>query len=314
MVEQKLTTLEDLARIFSEQDPSFTNFHAKVFSPLLSEDQASQLINSIFKISKFVTPEKHPFIIAYGSFSNLLSQSISGFLNVKDGKIAAFLYQNRKNIPDCNTIAVISPYERNGRSSSYINAFRAIDYAKFLSTLEFGRSAIYDYLGDFDFDLNGVPTLSSNPFRTPQPEDFSSYVANTELTSQIQKQNPYIRSKIEVSLKIFSYALNLNDEMLRFFNYWTAIEIICATTSNGIRSILCKIYDSNPKYVDEKIHFREIARMRHELIHSGNFVALSAFQERLMHYYFWDILLYKIGCPTQKYAERFCLEQAPIAR
>jgi hypothetical protein len=41
--------------------------------------------------------------------------------------------------------------------------------------------------------------------------------------------------------------------------------------------------------------FGEVESMRHDLMHKGEFRRWAAYHERLIHLYFWDIVIHQIG-------------------
>jgi hypothetical protein len=83
-------------------------------------------------------------------------------------------------------------------------------------------------------------------------------------------QQADFRERLKRACSFFNSAMNQKDEAFRFSSYWIALEIIARGKSDAIRSRLAAAYgERNKAFADDKLYFKEIERLRHDLLHKG---------------------------------------------
>jgi hypothetical protein len=299
MPEPKQFTLADIASRFSEVNPRFKYFHGKIFSFIPPEaERFADLIGALSLEGK-TFPNLHPATIVVGRLAGLISFRTTHVLAAENDQLRIFTRLDKSELPDCNYLAMISPAEKTDQEFSYAKAFESINFLRTLISLAFGKLPFYEWVADFDFDEKGVVSLPGATIRMPLFADMFKILDSmlmTEISERLALQQADYRKRFQRACDFFDMALDQRDEAFRFSAYWIALEVIVGGKSDAIRSKLSASYGQRNKvFADEKLLFREIEQMRHDLIHTGEFKKLESYHERLLQLYFWDIVLHQIG-------------------
>lgn len=206
-------------------------------------------------------------------------------------------------------LCLFSPVEKQSGQSSYKKAFESINFELSRLLLPFGKRIAYQHVTDFDVSADGNIHFSGNYFRMPlYADDFGSL--DSEIYNEISKrlvfQTENFRTKLQQASNFMALSLRQNDEAFRFSSYWIALEILVGK-SNAIRAKLSSAYGENSQFVDNNLYFKRVSDCRHDLMHSGKFGMLPSYFERLLHLFFWDIVMHQIGLPCKRLAESLCL-------
>lgn len=110
--------------------------------------------------------------------------------------------------------------------------------------------------------------------------------AYNELVNRIGIQTDLLRSQLTLACRFIANAIDEHQEYKRFFDYWTAA------------------YGENIVFVDQSLSFKQVANLRHELIHRGYFIRLEPEIERIMQGYFIDLIRFRIGLPCLRLTQR----------
>jgi len=97
--------------------------------------------------------------------------------------------------------------------------------------------------------------------------------------------------------------LNRGCEDSDFINYWTALEVLCGPAGK-IRAALWKAYGFGRQHdVDDQLQFKVVRGWRHDLVHQGTVIGLSAEAERYLQYLFLDLIRHVLGLDHIGYAK-----------
>lgn len=172
-----------------------------------------------------------------------------------------------------------------------------------LIALSFGKLCFYSLVAEFDFDMEGKVSLPGPVIRMPMYADFLKIVDPAlinEIADRLCLQLSDYRERLQRASNFVSNAMNQSDEAFRFASYWIALEILVGSTDDAIRNTLMKAYGfTNKTLVDQLLLFDHVSKIRHNLMHKGNFQTLKSYQERLLQLYFWDIVLFQINLPPR---------------
>ena len=302
ILSMKSVSLADLAKSFTGRDRKFNYFHGKIYSLIPpSVDQALNFMNGIRLVAD-AAPNRHPVQILVGDFSTLIKQSITRVLAMKDDKFVAFHEIGDRKLPSCPYLAIIAPAHKVNGSTGYAEANQAIAFVLAFFMLSFGKLLSYEWVANFDFDLDGQISFSGEFIRMPLYSDFFRVIDqnfSNEIIERLSKQQDYFRDQFQTACNFVSSALNQKDEAFRFSSYWIALEVLSRGGSGAIRAKLARAYgNAATSFVDKNLRFSEISKIRHDLLHKGQFKTLKSYQERLLQLYFWDIIADQINLPA----------------
>ena len=103
------------------------------------------------------------------------------------------------------------------------------------------------------------------------------------------------KRRIELALQLMNEAMN---KEYGFFEYWTALEIVCDGKSGKIKNRLADIYEiASHNEAAEKTGFKKLAEWRHDFIHKGIRPIISADVERYIQLLFLDLLRNELELP-----------------
>src|SRR5262249_49650031 len=101
------------------------------------------------------------------------------------------------------------------------------------------------------------------------------------------------QARIRLSLELMNDAMRKYDG---FFEYWTALEVLCDGKTNAIKSRLQKIYGlKNQQEAGIATGLSTLAEWRHQYVHAGVRPNLSADVERYIQLLFLDLLRHEVG-------------------
>lgn len=284
---------------FQKIDATFKSCHCRLFSFLLPADD-QQLISALLScanLDRNTFPNRHPAIAAVGKFAPAIRAEASLIPGLVDGRFHVFSSVRPAALPDCNYLALISPYQRNEAQSHYQLAYQSINFLRAYLALAYGKLPSYRWIATFDFKEGGEIGLTTEALRAPLFADWliaQNEALYSELRGRLGQQTGHIRERIQRACDFFGMALDQRDEAFRFSSLWIALEILVGK-SGAIRKRLSEAYNKDMHFVDEVLRFKEISGLRHSLQHQGSFGVLRSYQERLMQLYFWDLVIHLAG-------------------
>jgi len=306
MIEAKQRTVADIAAMFAAEDPAFNYFHAELFSCNPPEPQKFSEFISALRIKRGAFPNSHPATVIVGNLAACVPLQSKQVMAVIEGQLRIFSQLSELKLPECEYLAVISPIDKTDAGTSYGRGIESINFLRSLIALGFGKLPFYTWVADFDFDAKGVLALPGELIRMPMYGDLFRIVdvaLTNEITERLAAQQVDYRNRLQRACTFFDLALDQKDEAFRFSSYWIALEIIVGGKSDAIRSKLSAAYgQKNKSFANENLFFKEIERIRNDLIHKGAFGMLTSYQERLMQLYFWDIVIHQIGLKPRRLA------------
>jgi hypothetical protein len=299
MVEPKEITLADVAAQFATKDGRYKYFHGKLFSYIPVNASETAAFMQALNIKTATFPNSHPATILIGRLGQLVAHETRNVLTVENGGLKINFHVSDLKLPDSTYLAIISPAEKANSSTAYGLAFESIYFIRSLISASFGKLPFYSWIADFDFDGAGKISLSSKAIRMPLYADLAR-VAEVRITNDIcerlSKQMIPFRQRLQRACNFYCMAMDQENSAFRFSSYWIALEILVGGKSDAIRTMLSKAYgQTNKKYADEHLFYKEIEHTRHDLMHKGEFASLPSYHERLLQAYFWDICSYQIG-------------------
>jgi hypothetical protein len=302
MSERKQITLAEIAQEFAQQSSEFRNFHGKLYSFIPPSPNVFFDFLATLSLKADSLPNRHPCGILVGDLSKIISHQSSLIpMITNEGQLQLQMRIDAANLPQCEYLALVSPFAAKAGTSSYVLAFQSMNFVRAYMSLYFGKLPFYSFVTEFDFDLDGKVSLASPVFRMPLYSDFFKIIDPTlsaEILSRLRLQLADYRQRMQRACNFYSIAINQVDEGFRFASYWIALEILVGSTDDAIREELVRAYGFNNKRdVDQLLLFDRISRARHNLIHRGEFGVLPAYQERLLQLYFWDIVICQINLP-----------------
>jgi hypothetical protein len=304
MTDTQTVSLADIGNRFASLDPAFNHFHGKLFSYIPPEPERFGKMVTAMRLPRDAFPNRHPATLLVGRLASFITKQSQQVLATRDGQFTILIELNERKLPDYDYLAIISPTEKNGLTMNYSLAYESIQFLRSLIALSFGTLPFYTLIGDFDFNSDGQVSFHSQAVRMPLYADLLTIVDNdmmSEITARLALQQNDFRQRLQSATSFFETAMRHEDGAFRFASYWIALEIIVGGKADAIRSRLSSAYgQTDKKFADNHLLFGEIAKMRNNLIHRGEFHKLRSYQERLMQLYFWDIVIHQIGLKSKQ--------------
>lgn len=309
MIEARKVRLSDIAGGFFREDSRFRTTIFHVYSSSSDVGELGELFFSKIR-SELVIDPKHPLTFLIGRFSDLevwLSHEFQ-YVGV-DKKFVFFSKIDKVMLPESDLVILASPAVHEGDITNSAPAEGVMSIYKSLLVGFFGRGFLLDRVAAFS--IEGGPehktSYSSRVWRVPQNIDCRALVdvgAYDDLTGRIPLQTEPLRSQLITACRFFSHAISEFQEYKRFFDYWMSFEILAQGKAQKVRAVLGKAYNASLEFVDADLRFKEIARLRHDLVHYGSFARLEPEVERRMQGIFLDVMRHRLGLPCKRIAER----------
>ena len=235
-------------------------------------------------------------VVVLGRFGAMVPIDCMTIPSVSDGTLHLNSILRDVKLPDADMVAIISPSDLDGAETNNLRAFGALSLIRSVLSLHFGKLATFSRFCDFNFDSEGVVSIPGKAFRMPLFADFISFAdasISNEVLSALATCRIDFRTKFQQACSMINSALDQDNEAFRFSAYWLALEII-GGKSGALKSKLAQAYGAKIPFVENFLRFKEIAQMRHDLMHDGKFGFFYSYQERLLQTYFWDIARYQL--------------------
>lgn len=261
-------------------------------------------------------------------FLDLGERLLFGFSTVKDMKVPVSSFQmfaqesgetminvkmDQKELPHADYTLLAVPFKVDGRNGNEAHARRILDVASGLiclhSGLNFMRHCVFE--GEVS-GRDGSLSVPGEPWKMPQaPEGPFLAPQNgldiTEISTSMGGLSEPKRSRIDLALYLMDSAMRKNNG---FFEYWTALEVVCDGKTNRIKDRIGRIYGiKSHKEAGERSGLNIIAAWRGDYVHKGKQPSLTADIERYLQLLFLDLLRHELGMPTRGHSA--AMQQAP---
>lgn len=301
--------LSGIASGFLTGDSRFRSTLIQVYSCSSDVDLVVEKFFNEIK-QELVIDTEHPLTFTIGKFNDFDILLAHEFQYVDpEHRFVFFSKIDQIRLPDTPLILFASPLIHSNGHTNAARAHGVISIYKSILLALFGRGFLLDKIIEFSIEGDGGHKISygSGLWRVPQPVDCRALVdprLYEDLISRIPLQIEPVRSQIVLACQFFSRALEEDQEYKRFFDYWTAFEILVQGKAQKIRKILAEAYGADVNFVNANLRFEEIANLRHDLIHFGKFKSLEPEVERRIQILFFDLIRHRLNLPCARAAER----------
>lgn len=212
----------------------------------------------------------------------------------EDGITAININSDNHKIDKSNHVWFATPYKIDGDPGNHVETNRYLNRIESLIVLHMGQNFLRDIV--FDGEVNaydGNFSVASQAIKMPQmPEGPFLHKQNwqdiEEIETSLSSAPIEIRNRLQLSLEFFERGVREDDG---FFEYWTALEILCNGKAQTIRSKIQKCYKlKHVKEAEERSGFKSIAKWRHDFVHKGDRPNVSSDVERYIQLLYLDLL------------------------
>lgn len=210
---------------------------------------------------------------------------------------------DQKPLPECAYVFLATPFRVDGKPGKESEAKAALATAAGLVCLHVGLNALRDLV--FDGEVNagdGTFSHAGEPWRMPQPCE-GPFLARQngediqEIAQCISRLREPTQSRVRLAVQLVDNGMRKTEG---FFEYWTALEVLCDGRSHRIRERLARLYRiRNYKGAANRSGFTTLEKWRHDYIHRGRRPPLTADVERYLQLLFLDLLRQELGLPSR---------------
>jgi hypothetical protein len=308
MAEPRKILLTDLVRERTDEGDDWTDFHCKVFSFLLPDPSVFEKYGAEVHFYRDSFPNRHPAFVLVADASTLpLFDTRIVPIVVPPAKLHVTMNVEKVTLPSASYLMLVSPISKANGATSYASAFESMNFVRAVFSLNFATLVGYSQVVEFDFDDKGQVHSLGPMFRMPQAADtfkILDFATTVEVLERLKAQLPEFRTRFQTACTFLGRAIDQQSEMFRFASNWIALEIQSGR-ANQIRHSLMKAYSHLGKTVQAivaDLKFGVIKSLRTDLFHYGRLEKFTAFQERLVQLYFWDIAIDQLGLAHRGYA------------
>lgn len=229
------------------------------------------------------------------------------------GQLIINLKVEDRELPQTTYTFLSTPHRIDGQPGDESRSRRALDRAAALITLHTGLNFMCHGVFEGEVQLkDGTFTNPGKPIRIPKPSEGPFLGAQNGLDiAEIAKRVGALRKpkqdRISLSLRLMNEAMRKYDG---FFEYWTALEVVCDGKANRIKKKLAEIYGiASHKEAGEATRLSLLAEWRHDYVHRGKRPNLTHDVERYIQLLFLDLLRAEIDLPPRNHLPS--LQRAP---
>jgi hypothetical protein len=217
------------------------------------------------------------------------------------GRVRIDLKVDEKLLPETAYLALATPMKVDGKLGNESEAKAALAVAAGLFALHTGLNTLRDLL--FDGETNAKGGTFSHPGEPwKMPQRCEGPFLGRQNGQDIQEIAQCVSRLSEPQRGRISLALRLVDRGMRdgqgFFEYWTALEVLCDGKAPRIKDKLARLYMiRNHREASDRLGFTMLEKWRHDYIHRGRTPPLTADVERYFQLLFLDLLRQALGLP-----------------
>jgi hypothetical protein len=176
-------------------------------------------------------------------------------------------------LPPSAYIFLGTPFRKDGTPGNEPEARRVLDVAAGLICLHTGLNFMRDCVLEGEVSgKDGNVTIPSQPRKMPQPPE-GPYLGQqngqdmAEISERLAQLGEPQRGRLELSLRLMDAAMRRDQG---FFEYWTALEVVCDGKAGRIKERLARIYGLRSHAEAARQSGVEVlARWRGDYVHKG---------------------------------------------
>jgi hypothetical protein len=299
----------DIAKDFALQNPTFKSSLFQIYSSASDLEYLTEKF--LRQINRGAGLDNyHPLSFIVGNFENFEVFLSHEFKFVDEAKkLVLFNKLDKHKISKCSLLVFASPLVHSSTGTSDEKARGAIAAYKAILACLFGRGLFLDRISEYYIDGEGEQKSSfAMPwFRVLQGVDCRALLdvsIYNDLLARLPNQIEPLRSQIITAARFFDNALQEQQEYKRFFDYWTAIEIMAQGSAQAVAQLLARAYGESVQFANKTLQFDEVKQLRHDLIHDGKFEKLEPNIERRIQGIFLDLWRERMGLPCARISQR----------
>jgi len=287
-------------------DKKNSSFRVRLYTSLYIphdkfKNASEELFTGLHKEKEYIPHIKH-LLFGGGTVSDLNVPCISFDMYANEtGKLVVDTKVDKKLLKTTNYIILAVPFQIDGVPGDEYQTGKTLDSITSIIRIHAGqnfmREIVFDAVinasnGDISTysDSIKMPQIVEGPFIGKQHGE-----AIKEISKKILSLHENNRERIELALELVNEAM---DKKYGFFEYWTALEIVCDGKSGKIKNRLAKIYNiKSHNDAAEKTGLKVLAEWRHDFIHKGKRPIISADVERYIQLIFLELLRDELGLP-----------------
>jgi hypothetical protein len=245
-----------------------------------------------------------PIALAFGKINNMKVHSIVSNYPIagESGEIIVPTKIEERKLEETNYFFLIAPLDVDGVKGSEFASRKALDVAAGIICLHAGLNLMRDIAFEGELGAqSGDVKIYGNAIKVPKPPE-GPFLAQQngedilEISESIKKLSGEKKSQIMLSIQLMDSGMRKNNG---FFEYWTALEVVCKGSAPKIRNTISKIYQIKQHEVEKLTGFGQLKKWRHDYIHKGIEPNLSADIERYIQLLFLDLLRFEIKLPIR---------------
>ena len=250
-----------------------------------------------------------PIKLTYGELHDFAVMEVRQTISFPPGKKAEIhLTTEEVRLPDSNYVIMTCPFRIDTGQSGVSDPARVkflLDCFAGLFRSHLGMNALWRVVHEGErYAHNGVWATAHGPFvRWPQAVEGPDYAPDnwsgiSDVAGAVATKSKNEQQKLFLALRY----LNRGCEQGEFMFYWTTLEVLCGS-ANKIRGTLWKAYKFERQHdVDAQLYFNVLKQWRHDLVHRGKPVVMSAEVERYLQCLILDLIRHVIGLDHRAHA------------
>ena len=221
------------------------------------------------------------------------------------GELMVKLKADQKELPDTNYIFLATPFRVDGEPGIEHETRRLLDVAVPLLAVHTGLNFLRHCVFEGEVRAHdGSFTVPGKPWKMPKPSE-GPFLARqngsdiAEITDRVSNLRQPKRRRCDLALELLDTAMRKDNG---FFEYWTALEVICDGKTNKIKTRLKELYAlKNHQEAADQTGLTTLARWRDDYVHKGIRPPLTADLERYLQLLFLDLLRQEIDLPLRSH-------------
>lgn len=260
---------------------------------------------------KFFQEEK-PVRINYATIKELENNfALVRVISDQKGHTNFLIKKFKDELPHSSYLLMSSPYEVDGKKYDLEEIPNIQDRVAALLRMHLGnnflREKVFDgYVSLGNGQMTSLIPIISNPLEIEGPFFSKENFGFSEETFKGIKSLGDTNKKDRISIALGLFENGGDDkETNKFFYYWVSIETLCGTNSTGkIITKLARHYNKNNGFVQNKLGFDFIRKIRTNLFHNGEKPIIDQNTERYLQLMFIDLLRNELSLPCQRNMEK----------
>ena len=221
------------------------------------------------------------------------------------GELMIKIKADQKELADANRIFLATPFRVDGEPGNEHETRRLLDVAVALLALHTGLNFLRHCVFEGEVRAHdGSLTVPGRPWKMPQPSE-GPFLAKqngsdiAEISDRMSRLRQPKRRRVELALELIDAAMRKDHG---FFEYWTALEVICDGKTNKIKTRLKNLYGlKSHQDAADQTGLTTLAKWRGDYVHKGIRPPLTADIERYLQLLSLDLLRQEIDLPPRNH-------------